>query len=49
VVLGVTLGAGKVEINNTYRAMAKIFTALTCPEGAKALKAAREELLKDRE
>jgi hypothetical protein len=46
VVLGVTLGAGKVEINNTYRAMAKIFTALTCPEGAKALKAAREELLK---
>jgi hypothetical protein len=26
--------------------MAKIFTALTCPEGAKALKAAREELLK---
>jgi hypothetical protein len=49
VVLGVTLGAGKVEINNTYRAMAKIFTAITCPEGAKALKAAREELLKDRE
>jgi hypothetical protein len=49
VVLGVTLGAGKVEINNTYRAMAKIFTAITCPEGAKALKAAKEELLKGRE
>jgi hypothetical protein len=28
--------------------MAKIFNASTCPEGAKALKAAREELLKSK-
>jgi hypothetical protein len=47
-VLGVKLGAGPKEINNHFRKMAKIFNASTCPEGAKALKAAREELLKSK-
>jgi hypothetical protein len=47
-VLGVKLGAGPKEINNHFRTMAKIFNASTCPEGAKALKAAREELLKSK-
>ena len=45
-VLGVKLGAGPAEINQTFRSMAKIFNASTCPEGAKALKSARETLLK---
>jgi hypothetical protein len=49
IVLGVTLGAGPAEVNRTYREMAKIFNASTCPDGAKALKAAKEELLKGRE
>jgi len=47
-VLGVKLGAGPAEINSHFRTMAKIFHASTCPEGAKALKAAREELLKSK-
>lgn len=45
-VLGVKLGAGPAEINKTFRTMAKIFNATTCPDGAKALKDARAELLK---
>jgi hypothetical protein len=45
-VLGVKLGAGPAEVNRVFRSMAKIFNASTCPEGAKALKAARKEMLK---
>lgn len=45
-VLGIKEGATQPEIKKQYRAMASIFTGKTCPEGAKALKAAKEELLK---
>ena len=45
-VLGISPVAGKDEINKHYRTMAVIFNAKTCPRGAKALKAAREAMLK---
>ena len=45
-VLGISPVASKEEINKRYRTMAIIFNAKTCPKGAKALKAAREEMLK---
>jgi len=45
-VLGIEATATKAEINKRYRTMAVIFNAKTCPKGAKALKAAREAMLK---
>jgi len=35
----------KVKINKAYRALAKIYTATTCPEAARKLKIARDELI----
>lgn len=45
-VLGISPVASKEEINKRYRTMAVIFNAKTCPAGAKALKNAKDELLK---
>ena len=45
-VLGISPVASKAEINKRYRSMAVIFNAKTCPKGAKALKAAKDEMLK---
>jgi hypothetical protein len=45
-VLGIEADASKAEINKRYRSMAVIFNAKTCPRGAKALKAAKEAMLK---
>ena len=45
-VLGISPVASKAEINKRYRSMAVIFNAKTCPKGAKALKAAKDKMLK---
>ena len=45
-VLGIERNASKEEINKRYRTMAVIFNAKTCPAGAKALKAAKDNMLK---